>query len=184
MMRSIQLPEESELRAVIGPGYDADTTLNVIKMFAGTGDMFDVSIAFIDALFASSDIDPKAREMIVLRTATIMNAPYEWQANAAMARNLGLSPQEIDATAVNGPVTGVHPDFVLLCKATDELSTNATLSDATVDELLQRYDQTLCRKYVLIIAWFNLLPRFVNGCRVPLETTDKIGSKTSPLAKA
>jgi hypothetical protein len=50
--------------------------------------------------------------------------------------------------------------------------------------LLQRYDQTLCRKYVLMIAWFNLLPRFVNGCRVPLETTDKIGSKTSPLAKA
>jgi hypothetical protein len=29
--------------------------------------------------------------------------------------------------------------------------------------------------------WFNLLSRFLNGCRVPLETTDKIGTGTSPL---
>jgi hypothetical protein len=34
---------------------------------------------------------------------------------------------------------------------------------------------------VLMIAWFNLLSRFLNGCRVPLETTDKIGAGTSPL---
>jgi hypothetical protein len=32
-----------------------------------------------------------------------------------------------------------------------------------------------------MIAWFNLLSRFLNGCRVPLETTDKIGAGTSPL---
>jgi hypothetical protein len=68
MMRSMQLPEESDIRTAIGPGYDAATTLNVIKMFAGTGDLFDVSIAFINALFAASDIDPKAREMVVLRS--------------------------------------------------------------------------------------------------------------------
>ena len=183
-MRTIELPADSVIRAAIGPHYDAGTTLNVIKMFAGTGDMFAVSIAFIDALFRSPDVDPKAREMIVLRTATIFNVPYEWEANAAMARNLGLTSREIEAAASDGPVAGVHTDYILLCKATDELTRSATLSDATLDELLQRYDQTLCRKYILIIAWFNLLPRFVNGCRVPAELTDKIGSKTSPLAKS
>jgi hypothetical protein len=34
---------------------------------------------------------------------------------------------------------------------------------------------------VLLIAWFNLLSRFLNGCRVPLETTDKIGHRTAPI---
>ena len=27
-----------------------------------------------------------------------------------------------------------------------------------------------------MVLWFNLLSRFLNGCRVPLETTDKIGT--------
>src|SRR5260221_14523593 len=32
-----------------------------------------------------------------------------------------------------------------------------------------------------MVLWFNLLSRLLNGCRVPLETTDKIGTGTSPL---
>jgi hypothetical protein len=32
-----------------------------------------------------------------------------------------------------------------------------------------------------MVLWFNLLSRFLNGCRVPLETTDKVGARTSPL---
>jgi|GEM_PF-4172255 len=32
---------------------------------------------------------------------------------------------------------------------------------------------------ILFIAWFNLLARFLNGYRVPLETGDKLGSRTS-----
>ena len=32
-----------------------------------------------------------------------------------------------------------------------------------------------------MVLWFNLLSRFLNGCRVPLETTDKIETGTSPL---
>jgi hypothetical protein len=31
------------------------------------------------------------------------------------------------------------------------------------------------------LGWFNMLSLFLNGCRVPLETTDKIGTRTAPL---
>ena len=80
-----------------------------------------------------------------------------------------------------GPVVGINPEYVLVCKATDELSTSGTLRDETLRELLDQYGETISRKIVLMIAWFNLLSRFLNGCRVPLETTDKIGTGTSPL---
>jgi hypothetical protein len=98
-----------------------------------------------------------------------------------MAANAGLSSAEIEAAAQEGPVSGINPEYVLLCKATDELSTTATLTDETLTEMLDRYDEVICRKLVLMIAWFNLLSRFLNGCRVPLETTDKIGNRTSPI---
>jgi hypothetical protein len=44
---------------------------------------------------------------IILRAATILDVPYEWQANAQMANNTGLSSKEIDAAGSDGPVTGV-----------------------------------------------------------------------------
>jgi len=99
-----------------------------------------------------------------------------------MARNTGLSADEITAAGSAGPVAGITPEYVLICKATDELSSAGTLRDETLKKLLDKYGETISRKLVLMIAWFNLLSRFLNGCRVPLETTDKIGTGTSPLA--
>ena len=48
------------------------------------------------------------------------------------------------------------------------MSTSGTLRDGTLRELLDQYGETISRKIVLMIAWFNLLSRFLNGCRVPL----------------
>ena len=110
----------------------------------------------------------------------MLNCPYEWQANAVFAHNVGLSDAEIAAASADGPVSGIDPEYVLLCRATDELSTTGTLTDATLAEMLKRYEVTVCRKLNLMIAWFNLLPRFLNACRVPLETTDKVGDRSSP----
>ena len=181
---SIPLPSDEKVRRIIGNSYNPKNTLNVIKMFAGTEDMFDATIGLVKAIFTAEGIDPKTREMIILRAAKVLDSPYEWQANTQMAKNVGLSAKEREAAASDGPVADINPEYVLVCKATDELSTGSTLGDETLSELLDKYGETITRKLVLMIAWFNLLSRFLNGCRVPLETTDKIGTGTSPLANS
>jgi alkylhydroperoxidase family enzyme len=178
---TIPLPSDEEAGKIIGAGYDPKMTLNVIKMMAGTEDMYPPTAAFIKAMFQAEGIDPCTREMIMLRAAKVLNSPYEWQANVVLGKNAGLTDEEIEAAASDAPVTGIKPDYVLACKATDELSRTATLTDDTLLELLNRYDEVVCRKLILIISWFNLLSRFLNGCRVPLEVTDKLGRNTSPL---
>jgi alkylhydroperoxidase family enzyme len=177
----VPLPSEEELRRVIGKDYDASRTLNVIKMFAGTDDMYPAVHTFITAVFQAEGVDPCIREMIVLRAAKKYHALYEWEANAKLAHNVGLSSAEIAAAASDGQVHGIDPQYILVCIATDELSDEGCLSDETLTELLDRYGDRITRKLILIIGWFNLLSRFVNGCRVPLETTDKIGNGRSPV---
>ena len=181
---AIPLPSEQAVRQVIGKSYDPDKTLNVLKMFAGTEDLHEATIGIVKAMFQAKGVDPKIREMIILRAAKVLNAPYEAQANVRMAKNAGLSATEIDAAATDGPVSGINPEYVLVCKATDELSNDGTLRDETVRELLDRYGETISRKIVLMIGWFNMLSLFLNGCRVPLETSDKVGTRTSPLRAA
>jgi alkylhydroperoxidase/carboxymuconolactone decarboxylase family protein YurZ len=178
---TVPLPSEQTVRQMLGGSYDSEKTLNVLKMFAGTEDLFEATIGIVKAMFQAKGIDPRTREMIILRAAKVLNVPYEAQANVRMAKNAGLSTAEIDAAATDGPVVGIDPGYVLVCKATDELSKSGTLRDETLRELLNKYGETTCRKIVLMIGWFNMLSLFLNGCRVPLETTDKVGTRTSPL---
>jgi alkylhydroperoxidase family enzyme len=178
---AIRLPSEEVVRQIMGKSYDPVRTLNVLKMFAGTDDLFEATIGIVHAMFQAKGIDPRTREMIILRAAKVLNAPYEAQANVVMAKNAGLSATEIDAAATDGPVSGINPEYVLVCKATDELSKSGTLRDETLSELIDKYGETVSRKIVLMIGWFNMLSLFLNGCRVPLETTDKVGTRTSPL---
>ena len=181
----VPLPDDDAIKTVIEPvfgaTYEPDATLNVVKMFTGTEGLFPGFIGLVKAIFGPEGIDPRHRQMIILRVAKGLDAPYEWQVNAVMAKNAGLSDEEIAAVASDGPVTGIDKDYILLCQATDELTRSKTLTDETLTELLSRYGEILTRKYILSIAFFNMIGLWLNGNRVPLETTDKIGNKTSPL---
>jgi Carboxymuconolactone decarboxylase family len=130
-----------------GQSYNPEKTLNVIQMFAGTEDMFEAIVGLVKAIFGTQGIDPKLREMIILRAAAVLNAPHEWQANTQMAKNAALSSNEIDEAGSDGPVAGINPEYVLICKATDELSKRGTLRDETLGELLNRYGDTIIRRH-------------------------------------
>ncbi len=180
----VPLPTDTEARTVIGDSYDPEEALNVIKMMAGTEDMYPALVRMVKAIFGTPTIDDKHREMIILRSAAILDVPYEWQANEKMARNAGLSSEEIQAAAGDGPVEGIDDEYVLICAATDELLRSGTLSDTLLQRMLDTFGDTPTRKYVATIAWFSLLSLFLNGTRTPLEITDKIGDRTSPLPRS
>ena len=129
---AIPLPSEEAVRQIMGNSYDPERTLNVLKMFAGTEDLFEATISIVRAMFHAKGIDPKTREMIILRTAKVLNAPYEAQANVQMARNAGLSLAEIDAAATDDPVSGINPEYVLVCKACWEQSREPAARSRTV----------------------------------------------------
>src|SRR5258708_17366894 len=181
---AIPLPSDDAIRRIMGNSYDPEKTLNVIKMFAGTEDLFDATIGLVKAIFNAQGVDPRTREMIILRAATLLDSPYEWQANTQMAKNVGLSPKEINAAASDGPVAGIDPEYVLASKATDEFSKTGTLPHHTLSELLDKYGESISRKIILMIVWSNLLTLLLNGSRVPLETTDKTPTGTSPLGNS
>ena len=178
---ALPLPSDAEIDKVLGASYDPDAVTNVVKMLAGTHDLCDAMLGLVRAVFMAEGVDPKLRQVIILRAATVLNAPYEWQVNVPLSLNHGLTFAEIDAIGLDGPVAGIHGDYMLLCRATDELSKHHTLTDLTLSALRTRFGDVMSRKFVLIIAWFNLLDLFVNGCRVPLESREKIGMwRTAP----
>jgi hypothetical protein len=74
---AVPLPSDGDVRAVIGEDYDPGTTLNVIKMFAGTGEFYPALAGMVRAIFGTPDINDRHREMIILRSASILDVPLE-----------------------------------------------------------------------------------------------------------
>ena len=94
------LPDVEELFRQLPP-------LNVTRMFANTGDMAEAALGFVRAMFTAEGVDPRLREILILRAAWILNVPYEWEANVPMARNVGVADAEIANIATHGTVTGL-----------------------------------------------------------------------------
>lgn len=178
---AVPLPTDCDLTEVTAGILAGHPPINVLRMFGWTEDMLPGVLAMIGAVFNAKGIETRQREIIVLRAAHLLNAPYELQANTVMARNAGLSAEEIAAIGKDGPVQGLDAEATLLCRATEELTDEATLTDETLRQLIDRYDRGIASKLILTIGWFNLLSRFLNATRVPLETSNKYEGRTSPI---
>src|SRR5580700_7742896 len=63
---AVPLPSEQTVQQVMGKSYDPERTLNVLKMFAGTEDLYEAIIGIVRAMFQTKGIDPRTREIIIL----------------------------------------------------------------------------------------------------------------------
>lgn len=178
---AIPLPTDAELPEQIVAMLAKSPPINVLRMLANTDEMFPAATAMVKAIFYAADVDPRLRETIVLRCAHLLNCTYEWQANVVMGRNTGLSDEDIAALGSDGAVRSSDPAVRLICTATDELTRDATLSDETLAAMIAAHGPKGASKYILAIAWFNLLSRFLNATRVPLESAAKLAGRTAPL---
>src|SRR5438445_4674298 len=89
------------------------------------------------ALLTHGLLDPREREIIVLRTCARCGAEYEWGVHAAaFGRSAGLSDEQIAATArlARDDAQWSDRDHLLICLA-DELHETDTVADALWEEL-------------------------------------------------
>ncbi len=179
---AIPLPRDEELSQANRDQLARMSPINVVRMFAGTEELFLGSLALSQSIFTSKDIDPKLRETLMLRISHLIDCAYEWRANVAFGRNVGLTDDQIVLLRNDGPVTGLDPASNLICRVTDEITLHHAVSDEALSQLIDLYGPRKASKYILTICWFNLLGSFLLSTRVPLETDPAIlASRTSPF---
>ena len=71
--------------------------LNVFRMVANAETAFRPWLAFGGALLSSLELDPRVRELAILRVARLSGAEYEWVQHVPIALAVGASQEQIDA---------------------------------------------------------------------------------------
>lgn len=123
--------------------------------------------ALLGAIRGKTQLDPRLRELAILRIAVLNHAGYEWQAHEPVARRCGLSEATVAAVR-HGPE---HPDLGPAERAVLAY-TDAMTREVTVDrEVYGAVERLLPPREVAeltaTVAAYNMVSRFL----VALEIT-------------
>lgn len=114
-------------------------------------------------------LDPRHREMAILRSAWNCAAAYQWCHHREVALGNGLSEAEVDLLS-RDPAEGSwtrHERAIL--RAVDELHTNSAVSDATWGVLAAHYRDAELIELVTLVGEYHKVSFQLNTWRVPLE---------------
>ena len=108
----------------------------------------------------------RERELVILRIGYLCQSGYEWGQHVLIARQAGMSDDEIRSCKTGSETPGLSELDRLLFKATEELHDDAFISDATWQSLQEHLDTQQLIDLVFTVGQYNLLSMALNSLGV------------------
>jgi 4-carboxymuconolactone decarboxylase len=125
--------------------------------------------AFGGVLLYTGELPARDRELLILRTAWLCDAHYEWGQHVAVALAAGATAEEIERVAAGPHTPGWSNDDAVLLHAADELHTDSCISDPTWAALAQRYDEAQLIELCMVVGQYHLVAFTLNSLGVQGE---------------
>ncbi len=125
--------------------------------------------AMLTAIRLNTSLSPRVRELIILRVATLNNAPYEFDAHVPHALAAGM-PQAVVNQLRGGPqadtVAGLEAGEADVLALTDAMTRDIEVPDALFAPLRSRYNDQELVELAATVAAYNMVSRFLVALRV------------------
>ena len=155
-----EMDEEQRKISRIG----ADT---VIQVLARHPELMKASQALGGFLLFQGKLDPRIRELAILRTALRCDAPYEWANHVLAARGSGATDAEIEA--LSDPATSWPPADDAVLRAVDEVCADVYVSDETWAALAATRDYSEIIELLFAIGFYRMMAGFLNSAGVEVK---------------
>ncbi|MFA5883262.1 MAG: carboxymuconolactone decarboxylase family protein [Acidimicrobiia bacterium] len=125
-------------------------------------------LPYNDVLLRSGTLDPRQRELVILRVGWRTGSEYEWLQHVRLGRGLGITDAEVDAITGAGAHEWSPPEADLLA-ATDELLDAYRVSDDTWARLAVHFDQRQLMELVFVVGTYTCLAMAFRSFGVQLD---------------
>jgi alkylhydroperoxidase family enzyme len=143
--------------------------LNVQRMTANAQKIFVQRSRLSNALFTQTIIDPRLRELAILRTAKNCHSVYEWTQHVPAARHVGLSEERINSIEDWQNASCFSELDRLVLKCTDEVNANVKASRETVEGLKRHLGPGEIIELLIIIGHWRQTASILETTEVELE---------------
>jgi 4-carboxymuconolactone decarboxylase len=161
---------EEMLRRWMPPGSPVDP-LALFRTLGVHAELMSRMRPLGSGLLGHGALEPREREIVILRTSARAGAEYEWGVHAqAFGPRVGLTGEQVAASASGGaadPAWSVRD--ALLIRLADELHDRAAVSDELWAELAAHWTPPQLLELLVLAGWYRLIAYVINGARVRLE---------------
>lgn len=114
-------------------------------------------------------LKPRDRQLAILRTGWLLQAPYEWGEHVRHSKLVGITSEEIERTTIGSTAPGWSDhERAILCAA-EELREGAMIGDDTWNQLARQLSEEQLVEMVLLIGQFSTTAYLQNALRMRLE---------------
>jgi alkylhydroperoxidase family enzyme len=182
------LPEsqwDDETRDTLEPLRRSGQVYNIFATLARHPKLLKRWLVFGSHILSKSTLPARAREIVILRTGWLCRAEYEWGHHVAIARDVGLSQDEIDRIK-SGPDSDRWSSLESgLIKAVDELHADYVIQDPTWNLLADHYTSEQMIDLIFTVGQYHMVSMALNSLGVQLEEGfegfSSLEDRTNPL---
>ncbi len=126
-------------------------------------------LAYNNVLLQEPALDPRLRELMILRVAWRTRAPYEWAQHVRLAARVGITDDEIAAVARHETADAFSSLEGDVLVATDELIDRYRIGNETWDRLAKQLDTRQLVELLFVVGTYTGLAMAFNSFRLQLD---------------
>jgi 4-carboxymuconolactone decarboxylase len=149
--------------------------INLYRTLAYNPEVMRDFLKLGNTLLSKTELEPRLRELIILRIASVTGSRYEWTQHQALAMQVGVTAEK--ATAVtnwNGSKVFIPEERAALRYA-DVLAGNEKVSDEIFGELRRLFTDKVIVEMTAAIGYWTMVGRFLVALQVDVDS-QSVGS--------
>jgi alkylhydroperoxidase family enzyme len=153
--------------------------LNVFRTFANHPQLLRHWLGFAGYLLRSSTLEPRLRELVVLRVGWQCRSPYEWGQHVIVGRRSGVLDADLQRLTQGAEAEGWTAAEAAALRATDELLERRSLRDETWAGLAAHFTAQQILDVIFLVGQYQLVASALNSLRV--ERDDGLDAAEVPF---
>jgi alkylhydroperoxidase family enzyme len=136
-------------------------------------------LAYNAVLLNAPTIEPRWRELLVLRVAWRTKSTYEWAQHVRLSQRVGITAEQIEAIGT-GPDAGVWSELeAALLTAADQLLEHYSIDDPTWAALAEHLDERQLVEVTFVVGTYACLAMAFNSFGLALDP--ELAASAPPL---
>lgn len=142
--------------------------LNIFRALSHSPEALRRFMKFGSYLLTEGKLDPKLRELAILRAGWLCKAPYEFSQHISFGRRTGLSDDQIRAIAEPASRYFAPNEMAVLAFAS-EMTTDARVSAATFHAVQSFLNEEEIVELTMVTGYYNMVSRLLNTLEVDID---------------